>query len=183
MIVSVRLILLNGPPGCGKSTLAQAYADEHPLTLNLDVDRLRSLIGQWHDPAAGQLARSIALAAARVHLSSGHDVVVPQFLGRPEFIDALEQLAHDVGADFHEIVIMLEKSAAVRRFTDRTSAAADPAHLEAQQLLDTTGGIAELEAMHDRLTALLASRPHAHVIAMNASTPDQTYRDILRVLT
>jgi predicted kinase len=76
-----RLILLNGPPACGKSTLAQRYADEHPLTLNLDVDRVRSLIGRWREdpPAAGLLARAIALAAARTHLASGHDVVVPSF--------------------------------------------------------------------------------------------------------
>jgi predicted kinase len=178
-----RLILLNGPPAVGKSTLAQRYIDEHPLALNLDVDRVRRRLGNWRDePHAGQLARSIALAAARVHLASGHDVVVPQFLGRPEFIEALEELARDVDADFHEIVLMLGKQAAVRRFTDRTQAAANPAHLEAQQLLDATGGIAELEAMHDRLTTLLASRPHAHIIAMEASTPDQAYRDILSVL-
>jgi predicted kinase len=174
-----RLILLNGPPGCGKSTLAQRYVDDHPLALNLDVDRVRSLIGHWHDATAGTLARSIALAAARVHLESGHDVVVPQFLGRPEFIEALDELARDVGADFHEIVLTLSKPAAVRRFTDRTRAAADPAHLEAQQLLDATGGMAELEAMHDRLLALLPSRPHAHVIAVETTTPEQTYRDIL----
>jgi len=40
------LILLNGPPGSGKSTLAQLFADEHPLALNLDIDRVRSLIGR-----------------------------------------------------------------------------------------------------------------------------------------
>jgi predicted kinase len=141
------------------------------------------LIGQWPDAAAGQLVRSIALAAARVHLTSSHDVIVPQFLGRPEFIEALEHLAHDVDADFHEIVLMLSKTAAVRRFAERTRAAASPAHLEAQQLLDVNGGTAELEALHDRLTALLASRPHAHVIAVATSTPEETYREIRRVLT
>jgi predicted kinase len=36
-----RMILLNGPPSCGKSTLARRYAQEHPLSLNLDVDRIR----------------------------------------------------------------------------------------------------------------------------------------------
>jgi predicted kinase len=179
----VRLILLNGPPACGKSTLAQRYVDEHPLVLNLDIDRIRSMIGQWQDDAAARLARSIALAAARVHLAAGHDVVVPQFLARPEFIEALEALAGDVSADFHEIVLMLSKPAAVRRFTQRSAAAADPAHLAAQQLLDSSGGLAELEAMHDRLSDLLTHRPHARVISIEASTPDRCYADLLAALT
>ena len=65
-----RLIFLNGPPGCGRSTLAQMYADEHPLALNLDIDRVRSLVGQWRQAPlqGGLLARCIGLAAARVHL-------------------------------------------------------------------------------------------------------------------
>ena len=44
-----RLILLNGPPAVGKSTLAQRYADEHPPALNLDIGRIRSMLGRWRD--------------------------------------------------------------------------------------------------------------------------------------
>lgn len=40
-----QLILLNGPPAVGKSTLAARYADDHPGTLNLDIDLLHPLIG------------------------------------------------------------------------------------------------------------------------------------------
>jgi hypothetical protein len=48
------------------------------------------------------LARAIALAAARVHLSSGHEVIVAQHLGRAQFIEQLERLAQEVGADVRE---------------------------------------------------------------------------------
>jgi hypothetical protein len=102
-----RMILLNGPPSCGKSTLARRYAQEHPLSLDLDVDRIRDLIGGWQDEphAAGLLARAVALAAARTHLEAGHDVIIPQFLARAEFVEQIEQLAADVDAEFHEIVL------------------------------------------------------------------------------
>lgn len=103
-----RLIVLNGAPGCGKSRIARMYAEDHPLALNLDVDRIRDLIGRWEEQAyeAGLHARAIALAAADVHLLSGRDVVVPQFLGRPEFAEQLEELAELADAEFHEIVLM-----------------------------------------------------------------------------
>ena len=42
-----RLILLNGPPGVGKSTIALLYAQGHPLALNLDIDLVRRQLGRW----------------------------------------------------------------------------------------------------------------------------------------
>ncbi|WBB79083.1 hypothetical protein O7606_23320 [Micromonospora sp. WMMD882] len=100
--------MLNGPPACGKSTLARRYVEDHPLALDLDVDRIRDLIGGWRDHAgpAGLLARAVALAAARADLPNGHDVIVPQLLTRPGFIEQAERVAYEVGADFHEIVLM-----------------------------------------------------------------------------
>lgn len=47
--MTARLILLNGPPAVGKSTLACRYAADRTLTLNLDVDAVRRLIGGWRD--------------------------------------------------------------------------------------------------------------------------------------
>jgi predicted kinase len=179
------MIVLNGPPGCGKSTLARMYIDEHPLSLNLDIDRIRSLIGQWRDDpqTAGLLARAVAVAAARTHLAAGHDVVIPQLLDRPAFIERLEQLAHEVGADFHEIVLLDSKENALRRFTERSRAAADPAHVEAQEMLDRSGGLAELSAMYDRLVSVIASRPAAKAVHTRSGHPEQAYRAFLNRLT
>lgn len=179
-----RLILLNGPPGSGKSTLPQRYVDDRPLALNLDIDWLRGLLGQWRADAhsAGLLARAIALAAARVHLAAGHDVVVPQFLGRPEFIRQLEQLALEMHTEFHEVVLMDDKENALRRFTDRTRAALDPTHVEAQETLDRAGVLDELDAMYDRLVAMLTTRPRAKIVAVEDGNEDQAYRDFIRVI-
>ncbi len=164
-----RLILLNGPPACGKSTLARRYADEHPPALDLDIDQVRSMVGGWRDDPhnAGLLARSIALSAARTHLTAGHDVVVPQLLARVTFIEQLEHLADEVGAEFHEIVLLDSKENMLRRFAER----ADP-----------SVGEDELSAMYDRLTAVVATRAGAKIVHVEDGEVDRTYRAVLRCL-
>ena len=89
------LILLNGPPAAGETTLARMCVDRHPLALNLDIDLVRGQLGGWRDDpgTAGLAARAIALTAARTHLSQGHDVVIPQLLCRPGIQDEDENAA------------------------------------------------------------------------------------------
>ena len=160
------------------------FVDDHPLAVNLDIDRVRSLLGSWReDPqASGLLARAIALAAARVHLASGHDVIVPQHLGRASFIEQLERLAKEVGADFREVVLLDEKDQALVRFAERTRAGSDPAHLEAQELLDRTGGAEELAAMYDRILSIIAARPTARVVRTEAGQISAAYSKVLEAI-
>ena len=128
-----RLVLINGAPGTGKSTLARLYAERHPLTLALDLDVLRSMLGGWAEwsTEAGLLTREMAIEAARVHLRAGHDVLVPQLLGRMDFVLRLEQLATEAGAAFVEIVLVadaaqLEKRLAESGMEHRLNAARQP---------------------------------------------------------
>jgi hypothetical protein len=78
----VRLIHLNGPPGIGKSTIASVFADRHPGVLNLDIDRVAAMIGGCGDSFSDsfEAGRLLAAAMARVHLASGHDVIMPQMM-------------------------------------------------------------------------------------------------------
>jgi adenylate kinase family enzyme len=42
-----RVILINGAPGAGKSTIAHLLAERRRLTLALDVDNIKHALGQW----------------------------------------------------------------------------------------------------------------------------------------
>ncbi len=176
-----RLLLLNGAPCSGKSTLARRYADDHPLALALDVDVLRSMLGGWlEQPAAsGLAARALALAAARTHLAAGHDVVVPQLLARPDFIEQLERLAGEVGVPFVEVVVQVAVEEMLLRFRERSRRAARQEHVDAAELVRRAGGEAGLVATHARLAALVATRPRAHLVGGHGATVETTFSRLL----
>ena len=112
-----RLIHLNGPPGIGKSTIARRYADEHPGTLDCDIDVLRALIGGWRerpDESAASI-RTAALALITSYLGGGRDVIVPQLVARPDQLERFEAAAEGTGAEFVEVVRYLTSHRDVAR--------------------------------------------------------------------
>jgi predicted kinase len=179
-----RLLLINGLPGSGKSTLAARYVADRPLALCLDVDVVRGLLGDWterpHD--AGLLARRLALAMARVALDEDRDVVVPQFLARPQFIGELESLAADVGAEFVEVVLVEEPGAAAARLARRAAGPMTVVQRDAHAMLDRAGGLATVPELHRRLHDMLAGRPRARRVKPVPGDVEVTYHRLLRAL-
>jgi predicted kinase len=176
-----RLLLINGLPGSGKSTLAARYVAERPLALCLDVDVVRGMLGAWLDrpEESGLMARRLALAMARVALEEECDVVVPQFLGRPDFIGELEALARELGAEFAEVVLVDEPLAAAARLAQRATGPMTPTQRDAHVLLERAGGLGALAGMHRRLQGVLSGRPQARRVFPVAGDVDRTYRDLL----
>jgi predicted kinase len=176
-----KLVLINGAPGSGKSTLARRYVEEHPLTLALDIDQVRGMLGRWLDTPteAGRAARDLALAMARVHLAGGRDVVVPQYLGRPEFILELETLAQQAKARFVEIALRSDPDEVVSRFARRAANPQNPEQRDAAILLERSGGLEALPAMYERLISVVAARPATRVIVTIDGEIELTYQRML----
>lgn len=177
-----RLVHLNGPPGIGKSTLSALYADRHPGTLNLDIDSLHRLVGGWRERTAHthRILRPVALAMASAHLAGGHDVVLPQYLGRLEAIEAFEAVARAQEADFCEVVLLDAKDASIERFHRREDHSAWGVHN--RQLVADQGGSEFLAQMYDQLVDVLDHRPAAVVVPSELGDVEQTYASLLEAL-
>lgn len=170
------LVLLNGPPGAGKSTLARHFADAHPLTLALEIDTIRAMLGSWLEETrrSGLAARRLALAAAATHLGAGYDVIVPQLLTRREFVEELKATAERTGATFRELTLMGGRDAVVARAEARVETGGFSARALAAQQGHTLGDA------YDAFAAALAARPDAEVI--EAASLDEAYAELERLL-
>lgn len=171
------LILLNGPPASGKSTIARRFADARPMTLNLDVDVVRGMLGAWlESPAAsGLAARTLAIAMAEAHLDDGHDVIVPQFLARPDFIEQLSDLANRVDAAFVEMALWLERAAAIAAFAQRRQAPSEQSHLDAAALVDRSEHADPVGQMYDDFVGLIERRPWTRRVEVVRGDLDRSF--------
>ncbi|TQL66577.1 AAA domain-containing protein [Nocardioides albertanoniae] len=178
-----RLILINGMPGVGKSTLARRFAADHPGTLVCDIDLLRTFISGWRGDfvGAGARIRPAALGMIRGYLRESGDVVLPQLLARLSELERFEKAAHDAGAEFVEVLIEAAEDDGVRRFHDRDDGN-DPWHPIVRDIVWESGGDEHLRVYVSKLADLRAQRPATKVIPSVAGEVDATYASLRTAL-
>lgn len=128
-------ILINGPLGIGKSTLAEALGEALDHSVTLDGDALTALNPPPADPAAS-LADTLALLAGH-HLARGyHRFVIDHYWASAEELAALSARLAGIapGAEVRAFRLVLPKADNLRRIRQRQSARAiDETAFEAER--------------------------------------------------
>ncbi len=112
-----------------------------------------------------------------IHLGSGYDVVVPQLLARPDFIEQLEEVAAAAGAEFVEIALDVTRAVAISAFEERRQAPTHSTHRDASDLVERSRSADPVGEIYDALrTQVGDSDCHASVKEPNRVLGDDLLR-------
>lgn len=125
----MKLILINGAPGVGKTTLAKKISNVIPMSFLLDLDEQRKYISHYEEylKESRVLSFDIALAIAEVCLKRGQTFVS----GKGMYLDIIEggrnkhvlDIFEDVGkkyqAEIFEILLWADKETTLQRVKNR----------------------------------------------------------------
>jgi len=179
-----KLILLNGNPGMGKSTLAERYVNDHPLTLNLDVDRIWHMMGQWQHMLneSHRLKQKHSYALAGSHLAEGYDVIIPDLMETVERPKNFERIAKRHGAIFREIALVTSPEDAIERCKARARRMGYQDGFRPGGVLDTHGRELKLTEMYQNMLAVTALRPQTIQIQPELGDIEGTYYQLLSAI-
>jgi predicted kinase len=165
--VRASLVLLNGAPGCGKSTVARLLT-RGATAVVVDPDDLR-LAGA---DAAG--ARAQALSSIAGHLGGGRTVVVPQLVARVDQLERFELVARAAGAGFVQVLLVDDADDPVGRYRRVTGGDGHPARadLDDDRLRSYLAGLDDVRA----------ARPGTHVVPTAEGDPGAAADAVLHAL-
>ncbi len=117
----MKLILINGPTGIGKSTVAQKIYQASPLSFLVDIDALRRCISGYreHKDESRELSLLVSESITETYLKSGYDVIIDKVLIDTETVNRFIEVGKKYGADVHEFVLNASKDLVIRRAEER----------------------------------------------------------------
>jgi hypothetical protein len=119
---------------------------------------------------------------AEAHLSTGRDVIVPQFVGRSGFISELADVAYRTSTTFIEIALWMDRACAIAAFADRRSAPSTQSHLDAATLVDLARLTDPVGRMYDAFVQVVEQRPTTRRVDVVPGHIAQTFAEFMAAL-
>lgn len=169
----MKLIIINGPCGIGKSTAAKNVQDLLPLSFLVDIDAQRRSIGRYREcrEESRVLSYAVTFGIVEACLKEGRDVIVEKMINDESVLDALRAIGEKYGAEVYEFILWMPKDLVLKRAFDRGYSAGNS--LTPQKT----------EAFWDAIDTLKNNRPQAKVIDVSRLDEEQVLKEIIHNMT
>lgn len=124
----MKLIIINGPAGVGKTTIAKKLHSEMSFSYLLDLDEQRNFISEWQSNRnnARVLSCNIALAIAEQCFKKNVDFIIGKTMldiilpgNDKNILDLLVELGKKYQAEIYEIILWADKQNVIDRANKR----------------------------------------------------------------
>lgn len=167
-----KLIIINGPCGVGKNTIAERYKGEHPETFIVDIDEIRRTIPNYREnrEKSYEEACRLALNETEARLRDRLNVVIPNKIKRINVLDDFNRIADECDAEFCEFFLWTTKKDAIGRAIKRG--------FRPGSLLQKD----RLVKMYDELEETLKKRKNAFIVDSSDGEIEEVYSEVLQYL-
>ncbi len=113
----MKLIIVNGSCGVGKSTLAAALHDRLPLSFLLDIDSQTRFISHYkeHDLERREIVKWISFGIIEGCMKAHQSILIDKMTFDTATLDTYHEIGKRFGAEVHELILWAPKDVVLSR--------------------------------------------------------------------